>query len=239
MASSFLKNNNIMKLLAFLFLAISYISFTTAAPTDSAAVDSRAVDSPAVDSPLIKRADDLSTIPNAQNYSAYLLGEITNVLTPRQRRSNSASVAAVSDLSVRGGAGLLWGPVYIGNLKLSLTNPHVGPAGPKFPNANHVNFHVDKQAPRNTYVAVVNMHIVKYTRGGTFCLYIWESETKKVVFDKCFDSFLPAISEAVSAIKNFVDELLKNANFWASFAIIAILVVVIADCLAGLAVVAL
>ena len=43
-------------------------------------------------------------------------------------------------------AGLAWGPVYIGNLKLSLTNPHDGYAGPKFPYANHVNFHVDKQA---------------------------------------------------------------------------------------------
>ena len=53
------------------------------------------------------------------------------------------------------------------NLKLSLTNPHDGYAGPTFPSANHVNFHVDKiVSPGNSYVAVVN-----FIREGVFvCL---------------------------------------------------------------------
>ena len=145
------------------------------------------------------------------------------------------------DVLKRASAELYWGPVYIGNLKLSLTNPHEGYAGPKFPWANHVNFHVDKKddGPRGTYSAVVNLHIVKYTNGDSQCLYAWDSVTKKVVFDKCFDDFAEAIPEAVGAIKDFVHDLLKDANFWASIVIIGALVVALAACLASLGAVAL
>ena len=135
-------------------------------------------------------------------------------------------------------AGLFWGPIYIGNLKLYLTNSHSGYAGPKFPNAAHVNFHVDKQAAKGKYTAVVNMHIVKYTKAGKFCLYAWDSVTKKTVFDKCFDGVVPAISACVSAIKNTVDEIIKAANFIAAIAIIAALVFALTAALTGLAVVA-
>ncbi|KAL6716509.1 hypothetical protein ACLMJK_006076 [Lecanora helva] len=142
-------------------------------------------------------------------------------------------------------AGLAWGPIYIGNLKLSLTNPHMGYAGPKFPNANHVNFHVDKEdpGPRKTYSEVVNMHIVKYTRGGgeggsSSCLYAWDSVTKTTVFDECTDDFAEAIEKCVEAVKGFVDTLLRNADFVASVAIIAALVVALAAALASLGAVA-
>jgi hypothetical protein len=135
-------------------------------------------------------------------------------------------------------AGLFWGPVYIGNLKLYLTNSHSGYAGPKFPNAAHVNFHVDKEAAKGKYTAVVNMHIVKYSKAGKFCLYAWDSVTKKTVFDKCFDGVVPAISACVSAIKNTVDEIIKAANFIAAIAIIAALVFALTAALTGLAVVA-
>ena len=49
-------------------------------------------------------------------------------------------------------AGLAWGPVAVANPKLYLTNPHTGYAGPKFPSAEHVNFHVDRAdaGPRGT-----------------------------------------------------------------------------------------
>ena len=142
--------------------------------------------------------------------------------------------------SPAGGAGLAWGPVTIGNLKLYLTNPHNGYAGPRFPNAPHVNFHVDRQrpAPYYDYKPVVNMHIVKYERGGSSCLYVWDSVTRTDVFDNCFDDFTDAISEAVDAIKNFVDDLLTAANPIASIAIIAALAVAIAAAIAGLGVVA-
>jgi hypothetical protein len=135
-------------------------------------------------------------------------------------------------------AGLYWGPIYIGNLKLYLTNSHSGYAGPKFPNAAHVNFHVDKQAAKGKYTSVVNMHIVKYTQSGKFCLYAWDSVTKKTVFDKCFDSIVPAISACVSAIKNTVDDIIKAANFIAAIAIIAALIFALTAALTGLAVVA-
>ena len=137
-------------------------------------------------------------------------------------------------------AGLYWGPKYVGNLKLYLTNPHIGYAGPKFPNANHVNFHVDKKdpGPRGTYSEVVNMHIVKYTRGGSSCLYVWDSVTKKVVFDKCFDDFTDAIGEAVEAVREFVKDLLENADFVASVVIIGALVIALAAVIASLGAVA-
>jgi hypothetical protein len=139
-------------------------------------------------------------------------------------------------------AGLAWGPVYVGNLKLTLTNPHPGYAGPKFPNATHVNFHVDRNLgdPRNTYVAVVNMHIVKYsTTGSNTCLYAWDSVTRTTVFDNCFDDWSTVLSEAVDAIKGFVDTLLKNADLVASIAVLAALGVALVLALGSLSVVAL
>lgn len=136
-------------------------------------------------------------------------------------------------------AGLFWGPHYIGNLKLYLTNPHVGYAGPKFPNANHVNFHVDKSAPQGKWTSVVNMHIVKYHSGGSFCLYIWDSVTNKTVFDKCFDNFTKAIAQGAEAVKDFVHDLLKAANWFATIALVVIIVGVVIACLAGLGAVAL
>ena len=136
-------------------------------------------------------------------------------------------------------AGLYWGPKYVGNLKLSMTNPHPGYAGPKFPNAEHVNFHVDKKdpGPQGTYSEVVNMHIVKYSRADSNCLYVWDSVTKEVVFDKCFDDFTGAIGEAVRAIKDTVDDLLKDADFVASVVIIGALAIALAAVIASLGVV--
>lgn len=149
-----------------------------------------------------------------------------------------APTATDQELQERDSAGLAWGPIEIGNLKLYLTKPHNGYAGPKFPNANHVNFHVDKKAPKNSYTEVVNMHIVKYGSSGKICLYAWDSVTKKVVFDNCFDNFATAAEKCVSAVKDFVDALLREADFLASIAIIAALVIALAAALSGLAVVA-
>jgi hypothetical protein len=82
------------------------------------------------------------------------------------------------------------------------------------------------------------MHIVKYNSGRNFCLYTWYSVTKKVVFDKCFDNFVPAIAKCVSAVKDFVDSLLKNADFFAMIAIIVVLAFVLTAALTSLAAVA-
>ncbi|KAL8805744.1 MAG: hypothetical protein Q9182_001777 [Xanthomendoza sp. 2 TL-2023] len=141
-------------------------------------------------------------------------------------------------------AGLAWGPISAGNLKLYLTNPHAGYAGPKFPSAEHVNFHVDKKnaGPRGTYSEVVNLHIVKYSNAGSdnSCLYAWDSVTGKTVFDECLDSdeFQQVIQKGVQAIKGFVDTLLRNANFLASIAVGIALGVALTAVLASAAVVA-
>jgi hypothetical protein len=136
-------------------------------------------------------------------------------------------------------AGLWWGPVYIGNLKLYLTNPHSGYAGPKFPNANHVNFHVDKQARTHSFTSVVNLHIVKPTSHEKFCLYAWDSVTSKTVFDNCFHDWGIAITECIIAVKNFVDALLQAADFTAAVVVIAALVVALGAALTSLGAVAL
>jgi hypothetical protein len=106
----------------------------------------------------------------------------------------------------RDSAGLFWGPFTINDYKFYMTNTHNGYAGPKFPNANHANFHCDKKAPRNKWKAVFNLHIVKYTRGKQECIYMWDSVTRKVVLDKCFTNFINAIPEAVKAIKDFLGD---------------------------------
>jgi hypothetical protein len=218
---SFLKNQRgVLKLLIFFVLTFSCLSLVVAAPTDSEVVSL----------PNDEKGEAITTDQGGLSHfhNTVLLGKSEDILVPNL------------DLDLRKReAGLAWGPVYIGNLKLYLTNPHDGYAGPKFPNANHINFHVDKQAPKNSYTAVVNLHIVKYTSDGRFCLYAWDSVTKKTVFDNCFDNIVSAIAECVDAAKNFVDDLLRAADFIAAIFIIAALVVALTTALAGLGAVAL
>jgi hypothetical protein len=226
-----------------------FVSIGLSAPTaeldDIAArsfVSSLDADAKGIVDDLLPADSDLENNPYLQERdpAALTLRDLTSTLDNETRQVIAELVPdadALKDnpyLQVRQSAGLFWGPKHIGNLKLSLTNPHMGWAGPKFPMANHVNFHVDKKAPRNKWDEVVNMHIVKYTRGGKFCLYSYDSVTKKVVFDNCFDSMLPAIKKCVEAVKDFVDTLLKNANWIASIAIIAALVVVLVAVLTSL-----
>ncbi|KAL8893761.1 MAG: hypothetical protein Q9192_004953 [Flavoplaca navasiana] len=152
----------------------------------------------------------------------------TNLLTTHQDERETeedepesqmiATINALQALQPRQ-AGLAWGPVTVANLKLYLTNPHIGYAGPKFPSAEHVNFLVDRAdaGPRGTYSSVVNMHIVKYGPAGdddgSGCIYAWDSVAKKVVFDECVDQYLAVMRKCVQAVKDFVDALVKNANF--------------------------
>lgn len=110
----------------------------------------------------------------------------------------------------------------MGNLKLYVTNTHMGYAGPKFPHASHVNFHVDKKVGRK-YVSVANFHITKYKRGQAVCLYVWESNNRKTVFDNCSDDWLKAAEGAVNAIAHVSRTLLSNADFFAFLVIVGIL----------------
>lgn len=211
-----------LKLFTFFLLAFSCLSLVIAAPTDSEPLSLPGIE---------KR--DATTIDQRglpQPYDALLPKEIEDVVIPK---------IIDNDLEKRQSAGLYWGPVYVGNLKMYLTNPHNGWAGPKFPNANHINFHVDKKAVRPPYTPVVNLHIVRYSSGGRSCLYMWDSETKTVIFDNCFDDWTRAIPEGVQAAKQFVDSLLRNADAIAAVVIVGALVVALAAAIASLGVVAL
>lgn len=126
--------------------------------------------------------------------------------------------AIIIPSKVYASANLAWGPVDIGNLRFKMTNPHNGWAGPKFPNANHVNFHVEKKSGRS-YKSVANYHIVKYSSGSSNCMYIYESHSRSVVLDQCFNSWRSAVTESAKAMKAFSKTLLDNANWIATIAI--------------------
>ncbi|KAI4209001.1 MAG: hypothetical protein LQ351_008023 [Letrouitia transgressa] len=185
--------------------------------------------------------NNLDLIPRASLPQGDISPALSHVVPRHVEKEDSSSPLHLPKRQ----AGLAWGPVYIGNLKLTLTNPHDGYAGPKFPMANHVNFHVDRQdpGPRGTYSPVVNLHIVKYAPGGATdvggnCLYVWDSVTGATVFDNCFDEFGDAIAEGVAAIKAFVDTLLQNADAIAYVAVLAALAAALVAAIGGLAAVA-
>ncbi|MBB2479922.1 hypothetical protein H5P36_06940 [Bacillus sp. APMAM] len=124
-------------------------------------------------------------------------------------------------------AGLAWGPKTIGNLKFYLTNVHIGYAGPKFQNHAHVNFHIDKKKSSGKWGQVANYHIVKYSKSGKSCVYIYDSVKKKVVIDQCNNSWKTTADKAVNAMKSFVKTVLDNANWIATLAVWAIITAVI------------
>lgn len=117
-----------------------------------------------------------------------------------------------------------WGPEYIGDLRLSLTKPHIGAAGPKFPLASHINFNIDKKASQNSWGPVLNLTIVGYKPPKKICLYVYEAIAKKVVFDECFDDLPTAALKCANAIRSFVSDLLREADFFAAILMIAALV---------------
>jgi hypothetical protein len=221
--SSFKITGASFKLFTFFLVAFSCLSSVLAVPTASKAASSPATDKRDVTS-LEHR--ELAT----ESYDALLPREIEDIET-------RAPVDDHDELAKRESAGLLWGPVIIGNLRLYVTKPHDGYAGPKFSMANHVNFHVDKKGPgpKVTWPEVVNLHIVKYSSGGgRVCLYMWDSVTRKVVFDNCFDDFGTAARQAAQVAKQYVDDLLSTAG--ATVAILAALVVALVQAIGGLGV---
>lgn len=125
-------------------------------------------------------------------------------------------------------AGLLWGPFYVGNLRLYMTNPHWGYAGPKVGNANHVNFLVDKRQG-HAFVHVANYPITKYRRGESVCAYVWESHTRTTVFDSCTDDWTNTAQQAADAIYNFTRTLLDYGNWVVWAAVTGIVIIVIID----------
>ena len=203
--SFFKPRASIIKLILFVLALSSFSSIALSSP-----IEVSAVDAPNNEKRDIEERDalPLPVSVDMPNLVTKDLEDSTDLL----KRSNE------------GGAGLRWGPFNVGILKLYLTNEHQGPCGPKFPyNVPHYNFHVDRLKPapnpKQEYKFVVNAHIVKYTSGGRNCLYIWDSETKTTILDKCFDNFNDALAEGISAVKRTVDTVLKNAGVVASVAL--------------------
>lgn len=140
-------------------------------------------------------------------------------------------------------AGLSVGPLYIGNLKVSLTNPHFGWAGPAYPGIIHVNLHVDKEGPppKKAYVPVFNLHIVYDNSTPDHpCLYIYDSVTKTVLIHSCFNDFsdLQAAAQAAVSTGDFLKELLDAADLTASVVIVAALAAAVVVAMGSLAAVA-
>jgi hypothetical protein len=102
-------------------------------------------------------------------------------------------------------AGLYWGPVEVAGVKVYMTNPHDGYAGPKVGNANHINFHVDYRK-NNAWKQLVNLHITRYTRNGKQCMYIWDSVPTKgrVVYDNCKDDWRTLTVEVKEEVRKYV-----------------------------------
>lgn len=129
--------------------------------------------------------------------------------------------------NVSADGGLLFGPIKIGNLKLSITNPHVGYAGPKVGRTDHINYHIDVLAGYR-YKLAANYHIAAYPRGEKWCAYVWESVSRRVVFDGCSDNWSRAARGAMSAIRSFTKAHIDNGNWivklavWGTIALIVI-----------------
>lgn len=123
-------------------------------------------------------------------------------------------------------AGLYWGPTNVGNLKLYLTNAHFGYAGPKVGHVNHTNFHVDRLSGHG-FVPVANFHITKYQRGSTNCTYVWDSESRRVIFDACNDTWRQVASQAAEAMRDFVRTLVDNSDWLAFLIIVGVLMAVL------------
>ena len=153
------------------------------------------------------------------------------------------SLPEKSALYPRESAGLAWGPVPIGNLRVYVVKPHNNHAFGKFKTAGvwHINIHVDKQrvpAARG-WDEVLNLHVAVYEQGGKHCLYIYDSVSKKTYLDKCYGDNIPgALEEGVKMVKDVVGEVLENANFIARAVLIAALVVAVMAAMSSLVVVA-
>lgn len=136
------------------------------------------------------------------------------------------SVLSVAQAS----AGLAWGPVTVGNLQFKVSNVHYGYAGPKVGYTDHFNVYVDRKDSRGKYsIPVANYHVSASNTSNKWCVYVWDSVSKKVILDACSNDPMKLAQQAASAIKSSLQTLLSNADWIATLAIIGALTVVIID----------
>jgi hypothetical protein len=154
----------------------------------------------------------------------------------------SAAPAATAALEERkrDAAGLAWGPVSIGPFTMAVTNPHMGPVKPKYPDpVMHINVRVWEKV-KNKNVDVANLHVVPTVEDGKRCWYVYESVTKTVVLDNCWDDWPEAFAQATETLNNFLTNLFKDVNLLEAAVIGALIAALgpLLDALAAAAVVA-
>lgn len=132
-------------------------------------------------------------------------------------------------------AGLAYGPKYVGNIKLYVTNVHNGWAGPKFPSKNtpHINVHIDKKNSSGIWKAKHNFHVVKYTQGSKLCLYIYDTTTKKTVMDSCQTNWLTLSNLGAKAMKTFAKVDLNFTDQTSLFIVFAVVPYLVYKLLTG------
>lgn len=142
---------------------------------------------------------------------------------------NAEFVAEAEEINTTGtirSAGLAWGPVTVGNVKLYMTNVHTGPVPGLSGNVSHINFHADNV---KTGKQILNYHIVKYTSGNSECLYVYDSVSRKIIINNCYNGWTAAAGAVVSAVQSAVKAVLSEADWLATVAIWAVVIVVVAD----------
>lgn len=157
-----------------------------------------------------------------------LLSILTSLTTPAFAAAPTTiqSDTQIVNLVTRS-AGLYWGPVSVGNIEFSLTNPHTHRVGP-YGVVNHVNLHI-----RNTETGkdIANYHIFKAVyQNGKECMIVWDSVKKVEVFRHCNDNnWTNAVTEFVDVVAKSISNVLSEANFFATVVIGGLLIVTLVD----------
>ena len=151
---------------------------------------------------------------------------VFNLTTFASATSVSNEGSANTDISTLS-AGLAWGPVIVGNIQFSMTNPHKGNVGP-YGWIEHINLHI-----RNvkTKKEIANYHLFKgINQEGRECFIAWDSVTKTTVFQHCDnDGWTNAVTEFAKFVQGAVSDVLDQADFWATVVIGGLLIVAIVD----------
>lgn len=123
-------------------------------------------------------------------------------------------------------AGLAWGPVTVGNVKLYMTNPHTGFVPGLNISCEHINFHADNATTKKP---ILNYHIVKYKSGNSECLYVYDSVSKQEIIKTCFPNWTSAVGAVVESVKSALKAILSEADWIATATIWAVIIVAMVD----------
>lgn len=140
----------------------------------------------------------------------------------------------IPSTTVSASADLVWGPIVVGNIQFIMTNSHSHTFGEFKGNVEHVNLHITNIKNPRAKKDILNYHIVKYTDGNSDCLYVYDSIAKKVIINKCFRNWTDAAKEIASTANATLKKVLSEADWIATAAIWAVLVIAIAQAISAL-----